>query len=128
MPSPSPASRSQRSRMILSPYAGGAPGPTSSPGPWASTDHLRGPLRVRRRRQPRVMPHPLPRPQLPAELVAHPQRTAAWQAAGVGRQELRGPLWTPVLRGVHAWQPPDLTDPATRIEVAISLMPTGAAL
>jgi hypothetical protein len=74
------------------------------------------------------MPRPHPRPPLPQELLAHPRRSAAWQASGVGRQELRGPLWTPVLRGLHAWLPPDVTDPATRIEAVISLMPTGAAL
>jgi hypothetical protein len=74
------------------------------------------------------MPHPRPRPPLPAEILAHPRRTAAWQTTGVSRQELRGPLWTPVLRGVHAWLPAEVTDPTTRIEAAISLMPTGAAL
>jgi hypothetical protein len=71
------------------------------------------------------------RPELPQTLLARPQRTGTLARAGVTRQDLRGPLWTPVHRGVHVWAPDGTgaaDDPTRRILAVAELMPAGAAI
>jgi hypothetical protein len=48
--------------------------------------------------------------------------------AGVAWRDLAGPLWTPVLPGVHVWLPPERLDAITRIESVVAWMPQGAVL
>jgi len=68
------------------------------------------------------------RPALPSSLVARPQRTRELLRAGVTKGEMAGPLWSPVVRGVHAWLGADPTDPMTRVLAVAELMPKGAAI
>lgn len=65
---------------------------------------------------------------LPADLIATPRRTRDWRAAGVTDRELAGPLWRPVLRGVHSWVGAEDADPTQRIAAAAELMPNNAAI
>lgn len=68
-------------------------------------------------------------PDLSPHLVSRPRRRAEWRAAGVTGHELAtSGLWQPVLRGVHAFMPEDVTDPQTRIKAAIACKHSDVAL
>lgn len=68
------------------------------------------------------------RPPLSPDAVSRPRRSADLRAAGVAPHELAGDLWTPVLRGVHAWLGVDVTAPLTRIHAVAELMPKEAVI
>jgi hypothetical protein len=68
------------------------------------------------------------RPELPAGLLARPRTRQDLRHAGVAWRDLAGPLWIPLLPGVHLWMPPDRLDAMTRIQAVVAWMPQGAVL
>lgn len=72
--------------------------------------------------------HRRTRPQIPSDFASRPRSTRDWRASGVSPGELRGELWTPLLRGAHGFLTTDPGDPMTRILAVTEVMPTQAVL
>lgn len=70
---------------------------------------------------PRRLPDPLP------DLAARPRRTRDLIAAGITKDQVAGPRWTRIVRGVHGYGA-DPADPLTRILAVAEVIPKGAAI
>jgi len=66
-------------------------------------------------------------PDPPTEVTTRPRRARDLVAAGVTKDQVAGPRWTRIVRGVHGYRA-DPADPLTRIRAVAELMPKGAAI
>lgn len=73
------------------------------------------------------MPRDL-RDPLPDELVNRPLLHRDADSWGVNGHELRGPLWSSPMRGLHWWGSERRLDVASRIAEVAALLPAGAAI
>lgn len=78
------------------------------------------------------VPDPVPVPDrsrpLPDRLVTRPFGLQAAAAAGLSRYDVGGPLWRRTTRGLYLWSAMDPSAALTRIQLAVELLPPGAAI